>query len=190
MDSISRRYYEPVDNIPHIRSSIRDRHHLFWTGADLRRHGLGVFRGLDCASAGQLDSMVHSLVHQRFSGVLTLSGDNLADFRTRANRCIERHQLKTCACWSAARLCTVDTLSLTACNPRLYEGTPCSAVLVDGQVYELMRDFYAAVAPITEAVRDQLADRCDKGECACMVRRGSQLIRQPDIWGQFRLKAV
>ena len=190
MPDIPRQFHQPVAYLPRSRNSTHDRHHLFWPGTDMRRLGFTEFRAIGCTSASRLDSLVHSVIHQRYAGVLALDPDGLQDLAVRTSRCLDRHYERRCACWTTTRACVVDTLTLEACEPRRFEGPPCTAIVVDGQIYELMRDYYAAVAPITLAVRHQLASRCDANECGCMITRGALRLRQPAIWGQLQQRAV
>jgi hypothetical protein len=60
----SRRFHDPVETMPAERSSVYGRHHLLWPAADINLIDLTGFRGLACTSARNLDSMVHTLIHQ------------------------------------------------------------------------------------------------------------------------------
>ena len=190
MPPATRKFDEPITILPKARSTVYGRHHLMWSGADMRRYGLSDIRNLPCASSYKTDSMVHSLIHQRFAGFVALNHLSLVDLTKRSLAFIEQHQRRQCACWNRRRLCVVDALTLEACRPASFDGPPCGGLLVDGQMYEIMRDYYAAVAPATDAVRLSLAGRCDTGACGCMVDFGASLIRRPVIWSQLERRAA
>jgi hypothetical protein len=174
-----RSYDGPIEQLPRPRESTRDRHHLFWPGAIMNGLGLNDFRSLACAKAPNLDSMVHTLVHQRFNGVIQFTyAEHLEDFKRRAKAAVERHARRQCGCFNPNRRLIVDVLTLEVFTPRRFQGPPCTAIAVDQGIYKTMRDYYATVAPITERVRDELAARCNDGGCACHV----QGIRRPPVW--------
>jgi hypothetical protein len=145
----------------------------------MRGLGLSDFRDMACTSARGLDSLVHSIVHQRFSGITQFAQvDHLTDFRQRTDVAIQRHEDRQCGCIDRDRLLVVDALTLEAMTPDRFLGPSCTGLAVDRGVYKLMRDYYATVAPVTERVRTELADRCQNGACACYVQGAFR----PPIW--------
>ncbi len=84
-DPKGRHWDEPIEHLPRPRNSRRDCHHLFWPASDMTNDGFQELRDLPCAKANSLDSMVHSLIHMHFNGIVRLRGQGiLEDFRGRA----------------------------------------------------------------------------------------------------------
>ena len=180
---VPRRSFDPVIQLPKPRQSVHDTHHLFWPGADMRQIGLAPFRNIGCAKASRLDSMVHSVVHQRFSGLVSLrDAATLRDLRRLAGRAVEHHLSQHCACFMPSRLVVVDCLTLETFSASQYDRPPCLAVAVDGHLFDIMLDYYSVAAPVTVSVREELEARCDRGLCACYMHQGSARVFRPRLW--------
>lgn len=161
---MSRHFCEQIEELPRPRGSIHDRHHLFWPAPDYRQLGLGSFKSLSCTSARRIDSMVHTLVHQRHAG-LALS-QNVIDRREllrRAKRCSYRHEEQRCSCFRPNRIRTIDALNLEYVDPFELDRAPCLIIRVDTDIVSLMRESYHTVAPVTQAVYELLEKRDPRG---------------------------
>lgn len=184
---MARCFAEPIVSLPRPRMSERDRHHLFWPGADMNEAGLTVFRGLGCTSARNLDSTVHTLIHQRYSGVMGLRQHRYKrDFQKRANACLQAHESRRCLCFRRDSLRIVDALSLEVFSPKSFDRPPCTGIAVDARVFDLMVSYYETVAPISDEVRRALGARCSGALCACYVQEGGRIVHRPPSWSTVR----
>jgi hypothetical protein len=175
----ARRRDEPITQLPRPRRSRRDRHHLFWPASDYRRYRLTRFRGLKCTSAWNLDSMVHTLIHQCYADALGLAQNEYDRFQNLAAACIERHNQQQCGCIWPGRNIVLDIFSLKPLRP---EQPPCLSVEIDRDVIELMRLTYQPQAEVTFAARHLLEERCRGRLCACPLDSQGHNAYRPVGW--------
>ena len=181
-----RRYDDAITCLPKERATVGDRHHLFWPGADVNRLGLVDFRALACTSARNLDSMIHSLIHERFGGVFGLhQGGTAIDFITRAKLCVNRHDDQSCGCYNRRRLVVIDALNLEVIIKRQFDQPACTAIAIDQDIYRFMRDYYQTVAPMTDSIPAALTTRHERARCACYRLMGAERVHRPELYRQL-----